>query len=330
MPHSSTAAISGRHRGYAANTSICPFHGRHELPHNPLLAQQAQNHGAPQTTVRISRLQISVHSARAGIAALILLWLVWGYTWVVMKEGLRFADPFDYAALRAPGKTLVLGLFQTVLFNALVSWALVSGAASKTAVLVYTMPFWTLLFAWPVLGERIRGAQWLAVTLAFSGLMLVLEPWNLGGTLASKALAVLTGVAWAVSAILAKKWRAELGSDVLLLTAWQMLFGGLLLTVIAMFLPSPPVNWTPYFWFLLIYATLLGTVAGWVLWLIVLQRLPAGTAGLSIMGIPAIGVLCSQLQLGERPAPVETAGMILIGISLAVLSWPSRGAKNRE
>lgn len=297
-------------------------------------------------------MQTSVHSARSGIAALILLWLVWGYTWVVMKEGLRFADPFDYAALRtapgalilfavimvrgrplalrAPGKTLVLGLFQTVLFNALVSWALVSGAASKTAVLVYTMPFWTLLFAWPVLGERIRGAQWLAVTLAFSGLMLVLEPWNLGGTLASKALAVLTGVAWAVSAILAKKWRAELGSDVLLLTAWQMLFGGLLLTAIAMFLPSPPVNWTPYFWFLLIYATLLGTVAGWVLWLIVLQRLPAGTAGLSIMGIPAIGVLCSQLQLGERPAPVETAGMILIGISLAVLSWPSRGAKDRE
>lgn len=297
-------------------------------------------------------MQTSVHSARSGIAALILLWLVWGYTWVVMKEGLRFADPFDYAALRtapgalilfavimvrgrplalrAPGKTLVLGLFQTVLFNALVSWALVSGAASKTAVLVYTMPFWTLLFAWPVLGERIRGAQWLAVTLAFSGLMLVLEPWNLGGTLASKALAVLTGVAWAVSAILAKKWRAELGSDVLLLTAWQMLFGGLLLTAIAMSLPSPPVNWTPYFWFLLIYATLLGTVAGWVLWLIVLQRLPAGTAGLSIMGIPAIGVLCSQLQLGERPAPVETAGMILIGISLAVLSWPSRGAKNRE
>jgi drug/metabolite transporter (DMT)-like permease len=281
-----------------------------------------------------------------------MLWLVWGYTWVVIKEGMRFADPFDYAALRtvpgalilfaiilvrgrpltlrAPGKTLMLGLFQTALFNGLVSWALVSGAASKTAVLAYTMPFWTLLFAWPVLGERMRGMQWLAAILALSGLILVLEPWNLGGTLASKALAVLTGVAWAISAILAKKWRTELGGDILLLTAWQMLFGGLLLTAVAMLLPSPAVNWTPYFWFLLIYATLLGTVAGWVLWLTVLQRLPAGIAGLSIMGIPAIGVLASQLQLGERPAPVETAGMLLIGISLAVLSWPALGATFRK
>lgn len=287
---------------------------------------------------------------RSGIVALLMLWLVWGYTWVVLKEGMRYADPFDYAALRtvpgalvlfaillirrrpltlrAPGKTLVLGLFQTALFNGLVSWALVSGAASKTAVLVFTMPFWTLLFAWPVLGERIRGLQWLAVMLALCGLLLVLEPWNLGGTLASKSLAVLTGVAWAVSAILAKRWRNELGSDVLLLTAWQMLFGGLMLAALTLVLPSPPVNWTPYFWYLLIYATLLGTVAGWFLWLTVLQRLPAGIAGLSIMGIPAIGVLSSQLQLGERPAAVETAGMMFIGVSLAVLWWSSRSTKS--
>jgi drug/metabolite transporter (DMT)-like permease len=295
---------------------------------------------------------MSLQSPRSGLVALLLLCLVWGYTWVVMKEGLRYADPFDYAALRtvpgalvlfafiilrrrplalrAPGKTFVLGMFQTLLFNALVSWALVSGAAGKTAVLVYTMPFWTLLFAWPLLGERVRGLQWLAVTLAFAGLVLVLEPWNLGGTLVSKVLAVLTGVAWAVSAILAKKWRADLGSDVLLLTAWQMLFGGLMLTVIALLLPSPPVNWTPYFWFLLVYATLLGTVAGWALWFTVLQRLPAGIAGLSVMGIPAIGVLSSQLQLGERPGPVETGGMILIGVSLAVLSWTARARKARQ
>jgi drug/metabolite transporter (DMT)-like permease len=39
------------------------------------------------------------------------------------------------------------------------TWALESGAAGKTAVLVYTMPFWVLLLAWPILAERIRGLQ---------------------------------------------------------------------------------------------------------------------------------------------------------------------------
>lgn len=285
----------------------------------------------------------STLSPRGGIAALVILCLIWSYGWVVMKEGLRFADPFDYAALRtlpgallifavlvarsrplslrAPRRTFVLGMFQTVGFNGFASLALVTGAAGKTAVLVYTMPFWTLLFAWPLLGERIRGAQWLAVALAGAGLLLVIEPWQLGGTLAAKVLAVLTGISWAVSAVLAKKWREALGSDLLRLTAWQMLLGGLVLGAIALAVPSRPVDWTPYFWFLLIYATVLGTVSGWLLWLYVLQRLPAGVAGLSIMAVPALGVLFSRLQLGEAPAAVEAAGMTLICASLAVLSW---------
>ena len=217
--------------------------------------------------------------------------MIWGYNWVVTKEGLRFAGPFDFAALRtipgsllifailiargrplalkAPGKAFVFGLFQTTGFNALASWALVAGAAGKTAVLVYTMPFWTLLFGWLLLRERIRGIQWLAVILSVAGLVLVLEPWQPGGTFVSKLLAVLTGVAWAVSAVLARKWRDTIGADLLRFTAWQMLFGGLVLAVIAFATPSRPVEWTPYFWFLLIYGTLLGAVAGWLLWLFV-------------------------------------------------------------
>ncbi|MGE0560152.1 MAG: DMT family transporter, partial [Burkholderiales bacterium] len=155
---------------------------------------------------------------RQGLLALLALCAVWGYTWVMLKEGLRFADPWDYAVLRtvpgalllfaiaawrgeslrlqSPRHVLMLGLWQTTAFNALVSLALVSGGAGKTAVLVYTMPFWTLLIAWPVLGERIRGLRWLAVALSVTGLLLILEPWSLGGTWAANLLAVLTGVSW--------------------------------------------------------------------------------------------------------------------------------------
>ncbi len=81
------------------------------------------------------------------------------------------------------------------------------------------------------------------------------------------------------------------------------------------------MQWTPYFWFLLTYATLFGTVLGWALWFYVLKLLPAGVAGLAVMAVPAIGVLSSRLQLGEQPGAVESAGMLLIVTSLAVLSW---------
>jgi hypothetical protein len=43
---------------------------------------------------------MSLSFSRSGIAALILLSLIWGYTWVAMKEAARFADPFDFSALR--------------------------------------------------------------------------------------------------------------------------------------------------------------------------------------------------------------------------------------
>ena len=43
--------------------------------------------------------------------------------------------------------------------------AVAGGGAGRAAVLVFTMPFWTMLLAWPVLGERVRGMQWLAVAL---------------------------------------------------------------------------------------------------------------------------------------------------------------------
>ncbi|MDP1537479.1 MAG: EamA family transporter [Burkholderiales bacterium] len=280
---------------------------------------------------------------RSGIIALIALCAVWGYTWVILKEGLRYADPWDYAVLRtlpgalllfalatlrgeslrlqSPRHVLMLGLWQTTGFNALVSLALVSGAAGKTAVLVYTMPFWTVLFAWPVLGERIRGLQWLAVLLSATGLLLVLEPWALGGTWTANVLAVLTGISWAVAAVLTRRWRHLLGVGTLALTAWQMLLGSLVLVVLAFFLSARPVQWTPYFGFLLGYGMLFGTVLGWALWFYVLKLLPAGMASLSVMAIPAIGVLSARLQLGEQPGTIEALGMLLIGASLAVLSW---------
>jgi len=280
---------------------------------------------------------------RQGILALIALCVVWGYTWVILKEGVRFADPWDYATLRtlpgalllfaiaawrgetlalqSPRRVFILGLWQTAAFNGLVSWALVSGAAGKTAVLVYTMPFWTVLIAWPVLGERIRGLQWLAVALSAAGLLLVLEPWALQGSLAANTLAVLTGVSWAIAAVLTRRWRAHLAVGTFALTAWQMLLGGLVLAVAGFFLSARPAEWTPYFWFLLTYATLFGTVLGWALWFYVLKLLPAGIAGLAVMAVPAIGVLSSRLQLGEQPGGVESAGMLLIGASIAVLSW---------
>ncbi|WHZ09571.1 MAG: Permease of the drug/metabolite transporter (DMT) superfamily [Burkholderiaceae bacterium] len=282
-------------------------------------------------------------TTRSGIATLAVLSLIWGYTWIVQKEGLRFASPLDYGALRAlpgalvlfsamivlrrplrptrPGYALLLGLFQTTAFIGFTNWALLAGGAGRSAILCYTMPFWTLLLARVVLGERLRALQWCAVALAGLGLVLVLEPWHLAGTIASKVLAVAGGVSWAASAVVAKYWRAREDYDLLSATAWQMLLGGLVLAAIAWFVPSHPIHWTPYFGFLLGYMVVLSTAVGWFLWMYLLNRLPAGIAGLSMMAVPVLGVFFSWLQIGEQPSRVELVGIVVIAISLALLAW---------
>lgn len=284
-------------------------------------------------------------SGRA-LAALVVLTLIWGYTWVVAKQALAYAGPFQVGALRAgagtlalfaallamrrplrlaaPWKTACIGVFQTGGFIALSTWALVEGGAGKTAVLIFTMPIWTLLLGRLMLGERIRGPQWLAAGCALTGLVLIIAPWHLDGSPFSKLLAVLAAMSWALSTILVKRWRAELSTDVLSLTTWQMVFGSALLFAIALAVPERQTAWSPAFVGILAFMALVATALGWFLWLYVLERLPAWQASLSILGIPAVAGLSSRLQLGERVALPELAGMLLIGaglVTMSLLNW---------
>ena len=276
-------------------------------------------------------------------AALFLLTLIWGYNWVVMKLAVQYASPFQFAALRTflgalmlflvlvltkrplalkefP-TMLTLGLLQTCGFTGLLIWALVSGGAGKTAVLSYTMPFWVMLFAWPMLGEKVQGWQWLAVVFALFGIVLIFDPLHIKGDGFSMALALLSGISWAISAIVSKKLHQRAPHlDLLNITAWPTLLGSIPIIILALVLPAPPIQWTDTFYYTIIYSIFLSGSLAWVLWLYALQRLPAGVASMASMLAPVIGVSAAWLQLGERPTPIELIGMLFIALALVTIS----------
>lgn len=286
---------------------------------------------------------------RLALMALAGMALVWGYNWVVMKKVLAYVDPFDFSALRtlfgalalmlvlkvlrrpmrirAWSRVALLGVLQTGAFSALIQLALLQGGAGKTSILVYTMPFWVIPLAWAVFGERIRGAQWLALALAAAGLLLILEPWNDHAGIVSEVLAVASGLCWALATLVAKWIKRDYPMDALPLTAWQMLFGALALCVAAWVVPERPIEFVPYFYVALAYNAILATALAWFLWLFALQHLSAGMAGLSSLGVPVVGVLSGWLELGETPGVLELTGMILIGVALAVISLQSVGGR---
>ena len=275
--------------------------------------------------------------------ALFLLTLIWGYNWVVMKLAVQYASPFQFAALRTflgaimlfivlfltkrplalkefP-TMLTLGLLQTCGFTGLLIWALVSGGAGKTAVLSYTMPFWVMLFAWPMLGEKVSGWQWLAVAFALFGIVLIFDPLHIKADGFSMTLALLSGISWAISAIVSKKLHQRAPHlDLLNITAWPTLLGSIPIILLALVLPAPPIQWTHTFYLTIIYSIFLSGSLAWVLCLYALQRLPAGVASMASMLAPVIGVSAAWVQLGERPSQIELLGMLFIALALVTIS----------
>jgi drug/metabolite transporter (DMT)-like permease len=277
------------------------------------------------------------------IAALVVASFAWGFNWVVMKTAMQYAGPFEFCVHRALvalvplfailaftgrarkpvpwGWIAWLSVFQTLLWGALTSGSVITGAAGTSSILCYTMPFWVMLLAWPILGERLRGWQWMAVALAAAGLLLVLAPWDRNTTLLSNLFATGAGLAWAIAAIITKRMRAQVQVDLWSINAWNTLIGTVFLIVIALLVPERQTEWSTPYILAVLYNAFIPLTLCWFLWLYALDRLVAPVAGLATMMTPVIAIALGWLLLDESPARNELAGMVLIMVALAQLSW---------
>jgi len=283
-----------------------------------------------------------IASKRAAYGALIILTLIWGMNWMAMKFGLQYAHPVIYniertfvaialvfAVLFRERRSLkpeswmaviVTGFFQTTINFGATTMALAGGGAGRTAVLVFTMPFWTMLIAWPVLHERVRGSQWLAVGLALAGLVLVVEPWHWQGELAPKLWATLSGFGWAAGTVATKYFQRHQRLDMLNLIAWQMITGIIPICMIPLVWPLPAAQWNAVYVSALLYAGVIATGIGFILWTAILVWLPAGTASLNMFAIPVIALVSSMIVFEERLTTTEWLGIASIGAGLVIVS----------
>jgi drug/metabolite transporter (DMT)-like permease len=298
--------------------------------------------------------QIAIRSRRGAYIALVFLTLIWGMNWMAMKYGLRYAHPavynvdrilvaiaFLFAAMLWEGRpfwprswtaVVVIGFFQTTINFTATTMALAGGGAGRTSVLVFTMPFWTMLMAWPVLHERIRGSQWIAVAFALVGLVIIIEPWYWQGELAPKLWATLSGFGWGAGSVATKYFQRRHRLDMLNLITWQMAVGVIPLLLIPTIFALPSAQWSGVYVGAVIYAGSIATGIGFILWTAVLAVLPAGTASLNMFAIPVIAIVSSMLVFGERITKTEWLGIASIGVGLVILSvrawWEGRSGQS--
>ncbi len=137
-------------------------------------------------------------------------------------------------------RSLVLGTLNVGAFFVLVYVAAQLLATSVAATVMATSPVVMMLFAWLLLASPPRYRHLAGAAVGIAGVVLMLFTGAVAadprGVLASVAAMVMSSLGY----VLTKKWSADV--DVLSLTSWQLVAGGLVLLPFAVLVEgAPPV-----------------------------------------------------------------------------------------
>lgn len=281
-----------------------------------------------------------------GLLCLAVTSVGWGLNWPAMKfllkewpplfargsAGLCAACLIALAALRA-GQRLgvpraVWGRLALAAFLNIFAWmgfATLSIrwlTAGQGALLVYTMPVWATLLAWPVLGKRPAAASLAGLVLCLSGIALLfggadsgIRPDQLPGVLFALGAAVLFALG---TIVLEPLPIAPLAS-----VAWQLALGCLPMVLFGLFVEHPdPHALSGKGWAVMVYMTLVPMGLCYVTWFAALRRLPPALASIATLLTPVVGVLAAAFSLGEALGVKELAamGLTFAGVALALRS----------
>jgi drug/metabolite transporter (DMT)-like permease len=269
--------------------------------------------GLQQVAIKLAVPGISLvtqSALRSGIAAvLVLMWSAWRRIPLWERDG-----------------TLVPGLIAGALFGgefALIYAGLAATTASRMVVFLYLAPVLTALgLSRFVPGERLTGAQWAGVILAFGGIVVAFAEGFAGGraTLAGDLCGVIAAFGWAATTVLirATKLTRTAAPKVLF---YQLAVSAPLLALVALAIAEPGfVAVTPLTLGSLAFQSVVVAFASYLTWFWLLTVYLGGRLAVFSFLTPLFGVAFGHLILGERVTPLFFAAALLVGAGIALVN----------
>jgi drug/metabolite transporter (DMT)-like permease len=285
--------------------------------------------------------------APAGLFFLAITSVSWGLNWPITKYVLSEWPPLPargltgvvgglslaaYALLRGqslrvpPGqraRVMISAFLNVTLWMAVMGLALLWLPASEAAVIAYTMPVWTALLAWPLLGERLTWLRVLALVMAVGGIAALMGGNGFAASLAKLPgilLALCGAVGFALGTIFLKRFPITLPGATS--AAWQIGAGCLPVALIGLAFEVPSFSaLSPAGWACLVYMTFIQFCLAYVCWFAALERLPASVAAIGTMAVPVIGVIISASLLHE---PLGIGKILALLLTLAGVALATR------
>ncbi len=296
---------------------------------------------------------MGTHRSRTAVA-LAIVYLVWGSTYLAIRivieqippiaaMGLRFLVAglalLAILALRKGIRTLrltrpqllgtaLLGLLLPALGNGLVAVAEALGATSGyTALLVATVPLVVIALRMRD-RDRPRPLTAIGVIVGFAGLALLVtlsqsgsvkSPWG------AAAVVLLGAVFWALGTYLQP--RLALHPDSIVTTAYEMLIGGIALTVSAMlFGERLTLDYTSRTWVALAYLVVFGAIVAYSAFVWLVGNTSASVASTYAYVNPLIAVLLGWQLLAEPVTwgTILGGGLVIAAVAVVILSEARR------
>lgn len=280
---------------------------------------------------------------------LVLLTLVWGFNWPMLKLGVSHFPPLSFRSLsmllglpflamvlcvkkvpfaipKSDWKELfMLATTNMLVWHVLIILAVQNLSSGRSAILGYTMPIFSALIGVLWFGAVMRGRAWIGVGCAALGVVLLL--WHEFSAITGKPLGVVLGLVaaafWGLGTQQIRHTRIQVPT--LAIVFWMTCMSTVLMSLLAFvfergdWVPIPGITWMS-----IVYNAFGVFVFAQAAWLSLARNLPPLASTLSVMFIPILGVFSGAYFLSEALYWQDWAAICLIVMAIASVLWPAR------
>ena len=293
---------------------------------------------------------------------LLLIVLIWGVNFSVLKVLLREFEPLALNALRFPmaavalwilvrrldgsskpdpedlRRIITLGLLGNVAYQLCFIFGVDSTFAGNASLLLATTPVWTLFLSSVSGHERPGGWVIIGVAGTLIGIFMVITGSRDTGTLASPTtrgdlLILIASMLWAMYTVGGRKPVTRYGA--LRVTAWTLWVATPIIFLMGLpsLMKTDLRTITPEAWIGVTYAGLLGIGLAYLLWYRAVERIGNNRTAVYSNLVPVAALITAWIWLGEVPTTLQLIGaaVILVGLTLARLAHsPENEFQNNE
>ena len=272
-------------------------------------------------------------------AAALLVTFIWGTNFVLLRYALDELAPFTLAALRFLFVAFPLVFFlpkPKIAWRYIASYGLLIGVGQfgllfwamqaditpgVASLLIQLQVFFTVLLTVLSLKEAVSKLQWIAMTIGFVGLLVVVLNTNEATTASGVIIVLFAALSWASGNMIVKHIGAV---DTFSFLAWSSLFSIPPLALMAIYqtgltdVVSSMVNASWFAWATILWQSIGNMLIGYGVWNMLLHRYPAASVSPWALLVPVFGMSASWLLLNEAMPWWKLLAMMLILTGLAL------------